>query len=491
MTFYRTSQEAVSDKFRAGMTFEVYELDRLVDSGWEAPLEVMSLEEIKDLASVYGPFIPSGNAWVTMPIEDFKTGEEIVYSFFVDRLDGSDISAEEYGFLSDLIVENGDVEMEKQSHHLWTAEADADGNVFVNRSTAEREDLDDLEYARAVSASAWGLFGAHLVDELDNPKLDLPKSIVARFESVAKVLKEDGDTPPSVKSWETLGSDYSVASINEVRQFVAHGMQTRQLSKEYSIPFVAAADLLDDIEIIGKTAVTDIVTRIKSGDQEVFEDYGTPAKKIAGLFDEVDQGLYKLAVDQSAKDYWISYYGEFGEQLVKDVKKRIRADIAHDWLVKNGVDQAAAEYWQNYFSEGGYGKALTETVPKKLSPSNVKKEDSEKEEKTAQASGSAQDVIDFVLGSLPPQFTEFMKPMITDLVNQIQMENPHAGTDEIMDEVQMRLEDVLEQGPPEEFMEEMSGPAPEFSESEFLEMTDPGEEPLSESEQALFNQLFG
>ena len=481
-----------SADFIAGITFEVYQLDKLVDSGWEASLAPMSLAEIADLANVYGPFIPSGNAWVTQP-GGFEDGEEIVYTLFVDNLDGSDIDESTFSELSNIISGSGEIEMEKRSHHLWNAEADENGNVLVNRTNAEREDLDDFEYIRAVSASAWGLFGAHLVDELDNPKLNIPKAIVNRFEVVAKTLKESNEVPPSVKSWEDLSKEYSTDTINEVRQFVAHGMKTRQLSKEYSLPFVAAADLIDDIDLIGKEAVTDIISKIKSGDSEVFEEYGKAAEKIAGLYREAKQGMCKLAVDSTSKDYWIAYYGEYGEQLVKDVKKRIKADVAFDWLLKNGVDQAAADYWQNYFSEGGYGKALTETVPKKLSPSKSKKDKEEdKEEKKAQVDNSAQDVIDFVLGSLPPQFTEYMKPMITDLVNQIKMGNPHAGVEEIMDEVQMQLEDVLEQGPPDEFMEDMANPAApsaEFSGADFLESE--SAEELSPEEQALFNQLFG
>ena len=88
---------------------------------------------------------------------------------------------------------------------------------------------------------------------------------------------------------------------------------------------------------------------------------------------EATEGLCKIAVDESAKSYWESYYGEYGKDLVSDVKKRVKADVAGEWLTKCGVDQVAADYWQNYFTEGGYGKALTEAIPKRISPSDSKK----------------------------------------------------------------------------------------------------------------------
>jgi len=263
--------------------------------------------------------------------------------------------------------------MDKQSHHLWNAETDENGNVIVNRTSAEREEFDANEYARVVSASAWGLFGAGLVDELDHPKMEIPKSICARFERVASTLKEAGDVPPIVKAWTDLNAEYGSEIITELRQFVAHGMKTRQASKYLNVPFIAAADLLDDIDIMGKQAVKSIVDEVRAGNEDsIISEYGAPAQKVASLFEEAKNGLCKLAIDSAAKDYWVAYYGEYGAQLVKEVKKRIRADIAHEWLTKCGVDAVAAAYWQNYFSEAGYGKALTETIPAKISPSKKK-----------------------------------------------------------------------------------------------------------------------
>ena len=270
----------------------------------------------------------------------------------------------------------GDV-MKKDAHHMWNAETDNDGKVVVNRTNAEREDLDEYEFARQVSASAWGLFGASLLDEVGSIRASkMPQAVKDRMAVVANELKEAGDFGPEVKSWDQLDREYDKDTMEELRGYVAHGMKTRQASKFFNLPFVATADILEDAEVIGKKAMKDIVDRVKTGKaDEAVEDYGTPAAKVASVYEEAKQGLCKMAVDESAKAYWESYYGEYGEQLVKDVKKRVKADVAFEWLTKCGVDQACADYWQSYFTEGGYGKALTEFLPKKLSPSDSKKED--------------------------------------------------------------------------------------------------------------------
>ncbi len=257
---------------------------------------------------------------------------------------------------------------------MWNAESNDDGKVVVNRATAEREDLDDFEFAKSISASAWGLFGAGLADEVGSMKADrMPAAVKERLAVVATELKEAGEDGPAVKSWKELDEAYGEDLMAEARQCIAHGMTTRQASKFYELPFIAAADLLEDAEIIGRTAMKDIVDRIKAGDASVISEYGEPAKHAASVCKEARSGLCKIAVDQSAADYWVSYYGDYGKDLVSDVKKRVKADVACEWLTKCGVDQAAADYWQNYFTEGGYGKAMTETLPKKISPADSKK----------------------------------------------------------------------------------------------------------------------
>lgn len=37
--------------------------------------------------------------------------------------------------------------------------------------------------------------------------------------------------------------------------------------------------------------------------------------------------MIKVAIDQAAKDYWKKLYGEYGESLVRDIPRRIKASL--------------------------------------------------------------------------------------------------------------------------------------------------------------------
>ncbi|MDC1299881.1 hypothetical protein N8Z24_00080 [bacterium] len=270
--------------------------------------------------------------------------------------------------------------METKAHHLWSAESGSDNNVTITRSTAEREDLEaaEAEFAKSAVDSAWGFFGAKLVDTSGFDRIEMPVAVKDRFNTVATQLKEARENPPKVHSWQDLEKVFGSETVKDIKFAVVHGMKVRRASKFLNIPFILTADLLEDVEVIGKSAVKDIVSRVKQGKAlEAIREYGSPAEKVVDLFKEAHKtGSHKIAVDESAKKYWEDYYGEYGAQLVKETQKRIRADLAYEWLQKCGVDQAAAEYWQNYFSDSDYGKALTEVLPKKLTPSKKdKKED--------------------------------------------------------------------------------------------------------------------
>lgn len=254
---------------------------------------------------------------------------------------------------------------QKQAHPIWSAESDKNGQVIVKRSEQEREEFDPNEFCKSVIASGWGIYGATIYDEIESLDI-IPPAIGERFAVVASEMKKSASASPVLKSWLELGEEYGTEKIAEIRQHVGQGMKTRSASKDLGIPFVLAADVMDDLELMGKKAMSHMIGMIKEGKaEEALEEYGKPAQ---WFMECVNAGIPKMAIDQTAKDYWTEYYGEFGQQLVKDVKKRIKADVAYNWMVKNGVDSAAAEYWQSYFSEEDYGKLLTETLPKKLSP---------------------------------------------------------------------------------------------------------------------------
>lgn len=47
----------------------------------------------------------------------------------------------------------------------------------------------------------------------------------------------------------------------------------------------------------------------------------------------------KTAVDQAAKDYWISFYKEYGETWVKDVPRKIKAALIAKKRVAAATDE--------------------------------------------------------------------------------------------------------------------------------------------------------
>jgi hypothetical protein len=268
--------------------------------------------------------------------------------------------------------------MEKSSHHLWSAETDETGNVIINRSVAEREDLEEAEkeFARAIAASAWGFFGARLVDSNGFDRAEMPAAIRDRFNIVAKELIEDSVRPQKVQSWSELAQQYGTDIINDIRSSIVNGMQVRQASKDLNVPFVIAADLLSDCELVGKETVKEAVELVREGKvKEAENTFGKLASKVYELFvDARKTGSHKISIDEVAAKYWSDYYGEYGKLLVKDVKKRVRADLAYEWLRKCGIDEFASKYWSDYFSDSDYGKALTEVLPKALSPRKDKEE---------------------------------------------------------------------------------------------------------------------
>ena len=267
--------------------------------------------------------------------------------------------------------------MIRKSHPLWRAEKDEAGKVLVHRAENERDNLEDFGYTQAAVASAWGLFGAGLVDHSGFDNEEMPVSIRDRFNLVAQQLRDSGEVPPKVRSWEALTKVLGEKKIAEIRESVAQGIKVRQASKYFNLPFVVTADLIEDSEVIGRKNMKAVVDMVRSGKKKVaVSQYGKVAQKVANLYEiSKKTGNHKLAIDDTAKSYWEDYYGEYGKQLIKEVKKRVRADVAYEWLRRCGVDDVAAKYWQNYFSDSDYGKALTETLPKKLSPSKDKKAD--------------------------------------------------------------------------------------------------------------------
>lgn len=273
----------------------------------------------------------------------------------------------------------GHYEDPRTAHHLWAADED-DKGVRVRRNRQEPE-MFPGEQKRTASASTLmkkiasekcaaclGLFGADLVDD---PTLnsDLPVGVVGRFNAAAR-----DEEAPRVYEWDELRRAFGPEAVAHARNAIGNGMKVRVASKELDLPFLMTADILDRLPNVPQERVARAVQYMRTTPPErrSAASMDMIARKVAEVFDEYsDPHSRKIAVDEKAAAYWESYYGPFGKELVREVQKRVRADLAGIWLRKNGVDEVASEYWRKYFGE--YGDKWVTVVPKKLSPSNAKK----------------------------------------------------------------------------------------------------------------------
>jgi len=252
---------------------------------------------------------------------------------------------------------------ERKSHHLWSAERDGD-QIQVHRSKLEPE---FEEEAIEVCASLWGLWGATLVDNSQFSKA-IPTPTVTQFNSTVAKIKQGAESP-RVYSWAELRKAFGTEEVSSIRAFVRDGMRTRLASRDLNIPFVMAADVINAFEDMDRSSIKAALKMIKAGEQgKVVTKYGSAGKDLIQIYDEyATTGSYKIAIDESARNYFESYYGPYGKDLVAEIKKRVVADITKTWMVKNGVDEAAADYWSNYFADG-YGAELIKDVEKRPTP---------------------------------------------------------------------------------------------------------------------------
>lgn len=265
----------------------------------------------------------------------------------------------------------------RRSHHLWSAKDD-DGVIRIYREKPE-EEIKMAEKTKVtkkasnakmsesdISAVYWGLFGASLIDD-KTLSLAIPKSIANRFSVTAN---NDDNLVPTIYEWDQLRAAFTAEKINQIRKDISCGMQIRMASKFFNIPFLAAADIIYGMEGEDHSKIKNVLGMIKSGNhKKAISQYGVLAKKLVKIYNWYkDPVNSKIAIDESAKKYWESYIGPFGTEMVREIKKRVRADLAFAWMKKHGVDQAAAEYWSKYY--GSYGEEWVNIVPKKISPSN-------------------------------------------------------------------------------------------------------------------------
>lgn len=260
----------------------------------------------------------------------------------------------------------------RESHHYWSAEKD-ENKILIKRriknkiasylkrrkaSSMEANKRKESEYA----VMYWNLFGSSLVDD-NTLSSTLPRSIVENFNKSASIMNEPA---PRIFTWSELSNAFGKENIDEVRKHVSSGMKIRMASKYFNVPFIVAAEILDKL---GSVRFDDIknAVRIARNERLVNRSDDKVVKRISYIIKKYAGNRSKIAVDPKAKEYWENYYGPFGKEMVREIKKRVRADIAESWMRKNGVDQKAIDYWSNYYGE--YGMNWVSIVPKKISPS--------------------------------------------------------------------------------------------------------------------------
>jgi len=265
----------------------------------------------------------------------------------------------------------------RRAHHLWKG-AEEDGRPVIKRARPEEEFEMSMEAGRGkrgrrtagrnevsdLNAVYWGLFGASLVDS-KTLSSDIPRSVANQFNRTAR---RNAGNLPRVLGWSKLGTAFATADIAGIRKDISFGMQTRLASKYFNVPFLAAADIVYDMEGVDHRQVKQAIDMIREGRRrEAVNRYGDLAMELSRIYTKYkDAKNRKLAIDRSAKEYWESYLGPFGQEMVREIKKRVRADLAKAWMRKHGVDDAAAEYWASYYGE--YGEKWVSVVPKMISP---------------------------------------------------------------------------------------------------------------------------
>ena len=264
----------------------------------------------------------------------------------------------------------------KRAHHMWEAEKE-NGKLRIKRTKhADEESLFAEKQARRTASikqsqeeaamACLGVWAATLVDD-ELLTREIAQPIVARFNAVRP---EDA---PRVHTWAQIGKVITGQKLAAVKRAVSDGMRTRLVSKSLNVPFLVAAELIDKMDGMDMKVMRAAVASVKQGNRVAAKKYGSIARDIQSAFARF--GGMRLAVDDKAKKYFEDYFGPYGVELVADIQRRVRADLAYKWLTKHGVDAAAAEYWSSYFSENGYGAQLVGDVAKRLSPANSKSEE--------------------------------------------------------------------------------------------------------------------
>lgn len=238
------------------------------------------------------------------------------------------------------------------------------------------------EKSAAFISEHFGSYGAVLATEMEKP---IPRATIAGMNALAQVAKacdkchgdgcEEcmGRKATRASSWSSLNQFATREVIAGVCDSILSGVHARKVSKIAGIPFALAYALRDDIVAMPPAearAVFATAKKIKTASvsdasfsalvQHVGADFASHLASNVLAFQRKALRFQRTAVDQTAEDYWQAYFGEYGGQWVREIKRRVKADLVKVALIKQGADATAAEYWSDYYGE--YGDKLVDEV---------------------------------------------------------------------------------------------------------------------------------
>jgi hypothetical protein len=243
--------------------------------------------------------------------------------------------------------------------------AQADPPRDTPEHNADQADKDNLGLSMHPEAQArfeatWATYGAVLADELAKP---LASSALERIRATAsrRQAAAAAGERSRVSSWSALAGYAGEKTARVARTLTLTGVAVRRASQTLRLPFALAWQLWPEL------AATPLATNQKiraafGGDRAAQvevdrEVQPTVLKAWREAFAHHQTGTLplqqKVAVDQAAEDYWRAYFGTYGDTWVREVKRRVRADLVSATLQRQGVDQSAADYWSDYFGEYG------------------------------------------------------------------------------------------------------------------------------------------
>jgi hypothetical protein len=256
-------------------------------------------------------------------------------------------------------------------------EHDADKQEKDNLNLSMHKSL-EAENKRLAFVQHWATYGAVLADQIllaPNLSEKTKTAMLSTFSAtrgVAEVAKSLGHSKAA--SWDSLKEYAGEKATETVRNFVYAGLQSRMMSRDLNLPLAMTMELRGDIGKMPRKHASTLrlgLTEMKTASiqdktaLELMKLYGADTvKKWSEVLAKYKKGELRLqkktAIDTTAKNYWTAYFGEYGDEWVRDVKRRLRADLVAAKLKMQALDDTATDYWSNYYGE--YGDELTKEV---------------------------------------------------------------------------------------------------------------------------------